>query len=163
MRHDAGPLPSIGIGEAALIGINAVPQPKIIKVADDAVPGGGSEELRPAPGKAALYQQAMERFEEVARERMPFAATLPGSAVQRLQRGEEAERLRRCRRRAQLQRAVTLEMPDGAAKLLARVGAQHRVELAAIRRQQTEIDRIGGEGGLSPAEPAALDRRLGQA
>src|SRR5215472_13661308 len=54
-------------------------------------------------------------------------------------------------------------MPQGAAKLLAGIAAQHRVELAATRRQQTEIEGIGREGGLASAEPAALDSRLGQA
>src|SRR6516225_7407030 len=63
MGDEAGPLPPIGIGEAALIGINPVSQPKIVEVADNAVPGGGSQELRPAPGKAALYQQPVERLE----------------------------------------------------------------------------------------------------
>ena len=57
MGDDPGPLPPIGIGKSALIGINPVCEPKIVKVANDAVPGGGSDELRPACGKAALYQQ----------------------------------------------------------------------------------------------------------
>src|SRR6516162_3259485 len=161
MSDDPRPFPPIGIGEPTLIRINPVCEPKIIKVADDAVPGGGFEELRPAPGKAALYQQPVERLEEPAGERMFLAATLPGSTMQRFQLGEEAERLCRCRCCAQLQRAAVLEISQGAAKLLAGIGAQHRVELALTRRQQTKIEGIGREDRLDPAEPASLDRRLG--
>src|SRR6516164_2228894 len=84
-------------------------------------------------------------------------------AMQYLQFREESQRLRCCRRGAQLQRAAPLEMPEGAAKLLAGIGAQHRVELAATRRQATEIDGVGGECGFASAEPAGLDRRLGKA
>jgi len=89
MGDNAGPLLPIGVGEAALIGINPLPQPKIIKVAHDPAAGGRPEELRAARGKAALYQQPVERLEELARERMLLAATLPGGAVQRLQLSEE--------------------------------------------------------------------------
>src|SRR5215472_1290881 len=53
-------------------------------------------------------------------------------------------------------------MPAGAAKLLAGIGAQHGVGLAATRGQQTEIERVGGDTGLSPSQPLALHRRLGQ-
>ena len=89
VRDDPGALPAIGISEAALIGINPIPQPEIIKVTDGMVSGADPQELRPARCKVALYKQPVERFEELAGECVPFAATLPGSTVQRLQLREE--------------------------------------------------------------------------
>src|SRR6516162_282118 len=113
MSDNAGPLPTIGVGKPALIGINPISQPKIIEVADDPAAGG----------EAALDQQPVEPLEEPPGERMVLAATLPGSTMQHLQLRKEGERLCRRLRCAELQPAVALEMSEGAAKLLTGVGA----------------------------------------
>ena len=55
---------------------------------------------------------------------------------------------------AQTQRAEPFEIPKGAPELLARIGAEHRVELAAAIRQLAEIDGIGGKGCFVTSEPA---------
>ena len=90
MGDDAWPLLPIAISEAALIGVNPVPVPKVIKITDDPVAGAGPEEVRSARGKAALDQQSVEGLEEPARERMFPAAPLPGCAMQNLQLRKKA-------------------------------------------------------------------------
>ena len=56
-----------------------------------------------------------------------------------------------------------LELPKRPSELLARVGAEHRMEFAAARRQHAEIDGVGRQGSLDPAEPAAFDGQLRRA
>src|SRR6516165_1228204 len=62
------PFVPIAVGETALIGVNAVAEPKIVKIADDPVAGASSQQLGSAFGKAALDQQPVEGLEELARK-----------------------------------------------------------------------------------------------
>src|SRR5216683_2552270 len=163
MDDDAGPFSPIGVSKPALIRINPASQSKIVEITDDPVAGGGSEQLGAALGETALDQQPVERLEEGAGERVGFAPAFPPGAMQYFQRSEEIRCLRCAHRLVQPQRAGTLELPKRPSELLARVGAEHWIEFTAARQQQTEIDGVGRQCGLDPAEPAAFDRLLRRA
>src|SRR5271169_3749042 len=142
MGDDPGALARVGVGEPALIGIDATVASEIIEIADDPLASPRLDDLDRTLGKAVFDQTPLERFEKPATERMLSAATFPGGAMQRLQSAEPALGFGLGGGFAQLQRAVRLEMPQRAAQLLAGIGAEHRVEPTVARGEKTEVERI---------------------
>src|SRR6478672_4769968 len=99
----------------------------------------------------------MERLKEFASEGMGLAAPLPGSAMQRLHRIKERQGFRCALRLRQTERTEPFKIPHRASELLARIGAEHGIELAIACSKPAEIDGIGGEGSFAVAEPAAAE------
>src|SRR5204862_8198211 len=90
-------------------------------------------------------------------------APLPRRAMQFLHGIEKGQCLREGCCLDQTQRPEPLEIPHCAPELLARIGAEHRIELAAAVLQPAKIDRIGGKGCFAASEPPAAERCFGQA
>src|SRR5215831_5462580 len=92
------------------------------------------------------------------------APALPGRAMQGLHSIKPAKGLSYRCRLLQSERAKSLEMPERASQLLARIGAQHGINLAARVFQAGEVDRKRGHRGLSAckAVPAQGLRRQAQ-
>src|ERR1700720_1208650 len=55
------------------------------------------------------------------------------------------------------------EISQRAPELLARIGAEHRIERAVAVLQPAEIDRIGGKGCFTASEPPPAERCFGEA
>src|SRR6516162_8619204 len=163
MRDDTGPFTPTGLGKPALIGINSAPQAKVVEIADYLLAGRCFEELDSAVVKGAFDQPPMEGLKECAGEGVHPPPPLPRGAMQRLQFSEKFQRLLKRRCRGQAERASLLKIAKGPAQLLAGVGAQHRVEFAAARRQQSKVNGIGRNAAFAAAEATTFDGLLRQA
>src|SRR5215472_15926770 len=95
MRDHTGPLAPGGPGKPALIGINPTSLPKVVEIADYPLAGRCFEGLDSTVVKRAFDQPPMERLKECAGEGVHLPPPLPRGAMQRLQFGEEFQRLRR--------------------------------------------------------------------
>src|SRR5262249_28949626 len=105
----------------------------------------------------------MKRLEEFAGKGMRSAAPLPRGTMPHPHRIEKGHGFRYGCPSCQAQLTESFEITQRAPELLARIGAQHRIELAVACRQAAEIDRIGGKRYFAASEPALVERPSRQA
>src|SRR5215471_6876424 len=104
----------------------------------------------------------MKRFEELAGKGMRPATALPRRAMQSFHRVEKPERFPRVCCFAETQRAEPLEMPHRAPELLARIGAEHRIELSTAVLEPAELDRVGRDGRFAASKPISAQHDFWQ-